>query len=78
MRQQEEDVHLKEIMRLMLSSPWTYIRTYRRSGGSRLKVDSKIAAAVAQFQANTAILGANGALAVHVSMVHHMGPVHYA
>ena len=77
MRQQEEDVHLKEIMRVMLSSPWTYIRTYRRDGGSQLKVDSNIAAPVAQFQANTVELGAAGALGVHVSMIHLMGPVYY-
>jgi hypothetical protein len=75
---QEADVHLKELMRLMLSSPCFNVRSYRRAGPSRLNIDSNIAAAVAQFQANTVELDAAGALAVHASMIHRMGPVDYA
>jgi hypothetical protein len=66
-----------ELVRRMLDGPWFNVRTFKRFGASRLNVDSNIAAAAAQFQANTVELDAAGGIAVHVSMVHRLGPVQY-
>jgi hypothetical protein len=76
---QEADMHrTAELVRQMLHGvalPFRYHLASRRPCASRLNVDSNVAAAVAQFQAsNTVALGANGGLAVHVAMVHRLGP----
>jgi hypothetical protein len=79
---QEADMHwTAELARQMLegvSVPFRLRLASRRPCASRLNVDGNVAAAVAQFQADTAGLDAAGALAVHASMIQRMGPVDHA